>query len=145
MRMSYRSMAGCLLLASFGCGSPNEIAVTGTVTMDDLPLANAVVTFYPEGQTQGLGGTGRTGADGKYTITPARRGKGLDPGEYRVVISRPLRRDGSPADPNVPPIESDARQTLSPVYSQRETSVLKATVSKDQTVHDFPLKSTTTK
>lgn len=129
-----------MLGAALGCGSANDRAVTGTVTLDGQPLANALVTFYPEGKTPGLGGSGRTGADGKYTLTPSRKGQGLAPGEYRVVIRRPLNPDGSPADPNVPPIESQARETLPPTYSQRESSVLKVNVTRDQTVHDFPLR-----
>jgi len=134
------ALAG-MLLAVLGCGSASEVAVRGTVTLDGQPLANALVTFFPEGNTAGLGGSGRTGADGKYTLTPSRKGQALAPGEYRVVIRRPLNPDGSPADPSVPPIESQARETLPPMYSQRESSVLKATVSSDQTTHDFRLDS----
>lgn len=127
--------------AALGCGSGGEQPVTGTVTLDDQPLAGAIVTFYPEGQTPGLGGSGRTGADGKYTLTPSRKGQPVAPGEYRVVIRRPLNPDGSPADPNVPPIESQARESLPPVYSEREHSILTAHVTKEQAVYDFPLKS----
>ncbi len=140
-RTGSRLALAWMLWAALGCSASNEAAVTGTVTLDGQPLANALVTFYPEGKTSGLGGSGRTGADGKYTLTPSRKGQGLALGEYRVVISRPLNPDGSPADPNVPPIESKARETLPPTYSQRESSVLKANVSKDQTVYNFPLES----
>ena len=131
---------GWLLLLALGCGSSDAVVVTGTVTLDGRPLPDALVTFYPEGTTAGLGGSGRTGADGQYTITPSRKGQALL-GTYRVVISRRLRPDGSPADPKVPPIESDARETLPPMYSQREASKLTVTVTRDQTNYDFPLRS----
>jgi hypothetical protein len=140
-RNHWRLVLVWVLWAALGCGASSDVAVTGTVTLDGQPLTNALVTFYPEGKTPGLGGNGRTGADGKYTLTPNRKGQGLAPGEYRVVISRRLNPDGSVADPNVPPIESKARETLPPIYSQRESSKLKANVSKDQTVYDFPLES----
>jgi hypothetical protein len=111
------------------------------VTLDGRPLPGATVWFYPEGSTPGLGGSGRTGLEGKYTLTPARGGAGLPPGEYRVVVSRALRPDGSPPDPHVPPIESDARETLPAVYSNRETTTLRAGVSKEASRYDFALES----
>ncbi len=130
-----------VLITLSGCGSTTGLPVTGTVTLDDQPLPNALIFFYPEGRTAGLGGSGRTGPDGKYELIPAQGRKGIAPGDYKVVISRPLRRDGSPADPNVPPIESDARETLPAIYSDRELSKLSAKVSKEKAVHDFTLRS----
>jgi hypothetical protein len=137
-----RTVCVVLLAAGLsGCGgAAGGVAVTGTVTLDEQPLADAVVTFYPEGETAGLGGAARTGADGRYTLTAA-RGGGLPPGEYTVVISRPLRPDGTPPPPNVPPIESDARETLPATYSSRDASTLKRTVSKDTKSYDFPLRT----
>jgi hypothetical protein len=134
--------AGALFAGTVGCGgSADGIAVTGTVTLDDRPLPHAVVTFYPVGATGGLGGSGKTGPDGAYAVTSARGGRGIAPGEYKVVVSRPLRPDGSPPDPNTPPIESDARETLPARYSDRDASELKAVVSKDATVHTFALQT----
>jgi hypothetical protein len=124
-----------------GCGGASgRVPVTGTVTFNDKPLADAVVTFYPEGDTAGLGGAARTGPDGRYTLTAAQGGDGLHPGEYAVVISRLLRPDGTPLPPNVPPIESDASETLPAAYSSRDASTLKRTVSKDTTSYDFALR-----
>ena len=132
--------AGLLLAGAAGCGgSSDRVAVTGTVTLDGDPLPGAVVTFHPDGATAGQGGSGRTGPDGTYTLTSA-GGAGVPPGAYKVVISRPLRPDGSPPDPGRPPIESDARETLPAVYSSLDATTLTATVSKDTAVHDFPLR-----
>ena len=80
-----------------GCGkSDGGVAVTGTVTTDVQPVKGALVTFYPEGDTPGSGGSGVTGADGRYILVPARGGSGIAPGLYKVTISKPLRPDGSP-------------------------------------------------
>src|SRR5437879_4035780 len=119
----------CLGLA--GCPSADQVPVTGTVTLDGAPLTHPVVTFRPpDPQTPGLGGSAETDKDGKYAIVGARGEKGLPAGEYTVVISRRLRPDGSPADPNVPPIESDAHETLPEKYSDLKATTLRATVSK---------------
>jgi len=136
---------GLLAVALPGCGggSSDAVPITGTVTLDDKPLEGAMVTFHPEGETGGLGGSGRTGPDGKYTLTPARGKDGLPPGGYVVVVNRPLRKDGSLPPPDLPPIESDARESLPAVYSSRTASTLKKTVSKETTTYDIALKSAT--
>jgi hypothetical protein len=97
--------------------------------------------FYPAQGTPGLGGGGSTGPDGKYTVTPARGSGGLPPGAYVVVVSRPLRRDGTPPPPDVPPIESDARESLPAIYSSRQDTQLKATVAKGTPTYDFALRT----
>jgi hypothetical protein len=131
-----------LLCGLVGCGgAAGRVEVTGTVTLDGRPLDGATVTFYPEGQTGGLGGSGRTGPDGRYTLTDARGGTGVLPGEYRVVVSRLLRPDGSAPDPAAPPAESDARETLPAAYHDRDATRLRARVSADARVHDFALQS----
>jgi hypothetical protein len=131
--------AGWLLLGLAGCGSPDGVTVTGRVTLDGRPLPNAEVTFHPLGDTKGLGGSAVTDADGRYELVSARVNKGVAPGEYRVVVSRRLRPDGSPPDPNVPPIESDARETLPAAYSRLDASTLTARVSREKPAHDFAL------
>lgn len=132
-----------LLVFVVGCGSANKLVpVTGTVTLDGKELPNAVLNFHPaNAQTLGLGGGAVTGPDGKYVLDNAQGGKGVAPGEYVVVISRRLRPNGEPADLSVPPMESDARETLPPRYSDREKTILKATVSKENTTQNFALET----
>jgi hypothetical protein len=140
MRLVRFLSAAWLAVVLPACGGSNErVPVTGTVTLDERPLGDALVTFYPTGDTSGLGGSGRTGQDGKYTLTPARGDGGLPTGDYVVVISRPLRPDGSPPLPDEKPIETDARETLSPIYSSRQDSILRAKVTRESPGHDFAL------
>jgi hypothetical protein len=142
MRLVVWLCVGVGLLGVLGCGGPSEsVVVSGTVKLDGQPLSHASVTFVPEGATRGLGGSGRTDAEGRYTLTDARGGKGILPGEYRVVISRPLEKDGSAPDPKVPPIESTARETLPARWSDRTATELRATVSKEGRVHEFTLRT----
>ena len=74
----HRVILSILAALVVGCGS--DPPVGGVVTLDDQPLAHAIVTFKPAGETPGLGGSGRTGADGTFTIVPARDGPGLPAG-----------------------------------------------------------------
>ena len=77
------------LVISTGCTKDlGYRKLTGTVTMDGQPLAGATLTFYADG-TGGEGGSGLTGADGKYEVTAGNSpegGLGLKPGTYKVTI-----------------------------------------------------------
>lgn len=57
-----------------------------------------------------------------------------------MTVSLLLRKDGTPPPPDLPPIESDATERLPAMYSSREASTLKATVSKDTKSYDFDLR-----
>src|SRR4051794_6559010 len=87
--MRVRAMACAWVLAvAAGCGSGAGVPVSGTVRLDDQPLADVVVTFIPDAQTKGPQGTARTGPDGKYELVNAQGKKEMAPGTYRVTISR---------------------------------------------------------
>src|SRR5215204_1838971 len=126
-----------------GCNKsdPSLVPVTGTVTVNDQPLANATVTFIPKDGTPGFGGVGKTDAAGKYTLKGSRDdAPGIPPGEYRVVVSKRLMPDGSevPASDNTPPMNSPARETLPDAYSSMAASTLSATVQPGGGPFDFP-------
>jgi hypothetical protein len=136
-----------ILLVLCGCGKdpnqPDLVPMSGKVLLDDQPLAGADITFIPVGGTKGSGSTGRTDAEGVYKLTAIRGGSGAVPGEYRVVISKRVMSDGSdfPANSKLPPIESPAKETLSPEYSDRQQSKLTATVPAQGETKDFQLKA----
>ena len=67
--------AGVVVLASLaGCGGggPKYVKVSGTVTLDGKPLADAVVQFAPKGskdnQNPGKSSSGYTDANGHYVL-----------------------------------------------------------------------------
>lgn len=137
-------VAGPLALL-WGCNKadPSLVPVTGTVTLNDQPLANATVTFIPKSGTPGFGGVGKTDAVGKYKLAGSRDNEsGIPPGEYRVVISKRLMPDGSdlPANDNTPPMNSPARESLPAAFSSMAASTLSETVRPGMGPIDFPLK-----
>lgn len=137
--------AACSLLLA-GCGgegtNPNLVPVAGTVTLDNQPLAGASITFIPTGATAGQGGTGQTGPDGKYELTHFREGKGVDPGEYSVVVSKMVQRDGSPIPAGtLSAAELDIRESIPQRFSDYNGSSLKATVAPGGATLDFQVTS----
>ena len=138
----FRFLPLCVLVALAGCttGGPALTPVTGTVTLDDKPLAGALVKFFPQGNTEGHGGFAKTGEDGKYEIAPQRlSGKGLLPGEYKVIVSRLLTPDGKPLPPDAKPIETAAIESVPEPYCRLNLTPLKVTVGATPVTLDIPL------
>lgn len=130
-----------------GCGegvtqSDTAIPVAGTITLDGKPLEGAGVTFIPLAADQGQGGVGSTDAEGKYEVTHFRTGKGLEPGEYRVAISKLVMQDGSPIPAGTSSAaELDTKNLLPAKFSDPNSTTLKANVTSDGKPIDFALTS----
>ncbi len=136
-------IVGCLALVIFaGCGDdgPPLHPVTGKVTLEGKPLANAGVMFFPRGSTLGNTCIGITDADGKYSLKPENRGgTGAPEGDFDVTISK--MKDPPPVKPGeAPAAETGAEETLSPKYWDSAKSILKAKVPAGGTTVDFQLK-----
>jgi hypothetical protein len=129
------------VVAAAGCGGERRdvIPVSGTVTLDGRPLGGATVTYRPTGDTPGNGGTAVAGPDGRYAVSGPQGQRGLPPGAYRVSVSLRLRKDGTAPPPDVPPIESDASETLPAWYSDPERTELSVAVDAERP-YDLPLK-----
>ena len=137
-----------------GCSKGKEIPtdlvpVTGTVTLDGEPVAGALVTYIPTGtKTEGVfDAAGETDEQGKYKLmTSEGQAEGATPGEYRVVISKLVKADGSTAKPtkDKSPMQlmlEGAKEVVHPDYSDLAFSKLKATVPQGGGTNDFPLNS----
>ena len=79
-------------MIAVGCGKPGPQVqyVEGVVVLDGEPVADATVVFVPEA-ADGLVATGRTNAEGRFTLTSVRGGKpngGALVGEYAVTFSK---------------------------------------------------------
>lgn len=151
MRFRFVGLAMGAVLLSFavGCGGgrdsslPDLVPVSGTVTLDDKPLAGAMVTFVPVGATRGRSCYGITGADGRYELMENEKNKGAPVGEFAVLVNKWVMPDGSdfPKDSTQSPMDSGARELLPPQYSLDGASTLKATVPASGGTIDFKLTS----
>jgi hypothetical protein len=123
---------GLALLASGGCrGQYSKLAkVSGTVTLDGQPLADALVLFSPVGG--GSQSAGKTDGSGKYTLVYTRGVNGAEVGEHSVSISTFV--EGDPE--NDPPIPEVPERVP---YRYREPSELRATINKGSNTIDFAL------
>ena len=72
-------------LSSVGCGSASN-SVTGIVTLDSEPLAEALVQFTPL-DAEGRIALGKTSADGTYELQSSRDVTDVAAGTYRVTIT----------------------------------------------------------
>lgn len=69
-------------LLSAGCSGKGRLAVSGSVTVDDSPLATGTVSFQPA--EEHLGSAGGSIVAGKFELPAAH---GLKPGQYLVTIT----------------------------------------------------------
>jgi len=82
-----------------GCGGgPSKLAsVSGKVTLDSQPLADALVVFQPEsaGPDGSAGSQGKTNANGEFTLRQVSSDRsGALVGKHRVMISAQQTRAG---------------------------------------------------
>jgi hypothetical protein len=88
-----RAVASLALATLVGCGSDEDnvrlIRVTGTITQNGKPLANAGVSFVPQtGNKDSTPGVDETGPEGNYMVKFKGR-NGVAPGKYKVVVTPP--------------------------------------------------------
>lgn len=115
-----------------GCGGPANVAsVTGTVTLDGQPLADATVTFVPV-EASGTLSRGTTDAVGRYQLVYDSSYNGAAIGEYTVSISTFSSGlpDADPPQPKIPE-KVPAKYNLN--------SELKAAVTGGRNELDFAL------
>ena len=112
-----------LLLASVaGCGPsrPATTRVSGLVTFKGAPVAEADVNFIP---ADGRPASGRTDAEGRFSLSTFVPGDGVLPGEHVVTVSKQVASKSNPDD-----IYQNYVDLLPPQYGSLQTSPLRATV-----------------
>lgn len=131
---------GCLLLLTIvaitGCGTstPGLSKVTGTVTLDGQPLADASVAFNPH--ISGMSSSGRTDTNGRFTLQFSSKHNGAMVGSYKVMIMK----ERQPADNEK---IRDPRQLQLIPFKYSYDTTLTAEVKEGSNTIDFPLASDT--
>jgi hypothetical protein len=102
IREMRRSALGiALLAAAAGCGGEGKIStapVSGVVTLNGAPLANASISFQPiAGGNPGPPSSDQTDEEGNFTLHFADGKEGAVVGKHKVLIST---RKMSPSAPN---------------------------------------------
>lgn len=120
-----------------GCGRPDGLVpVSGTVTMDGVPLEGAFVMFHPQPGVNGNGGNASTDATGKFTMRSPQGKRGIFPGDYSITVSR--RKPTAQQEEQMkeakargrPPMigMEDMPELLPQAYTRPQTSPLRASV-----------------
>jgi hypothetical protein len=112
-----------------GCSKsdrPRVAPVSGTVTYHDQPVEGAQVMFMP---TQGRPATGKTNAEGRFTLSTFGSGDGAILGHHAVTIAKRVPLNDKPYAPE--------RSEVPERYASGATSGLTADVSGNA-ANDFP-------
>jgi hypothetical protein len=105
--MRVRWMVVGALVAALGCGSRQFVPVSGKVTLNGKPLANALVSFNripAEGSIEsGPSAVGTTNQNGEYTLRVSLKQAGALVGKHSVAITAMSSQVSPDSDAPVPP------------------------------------------
>jgi hypothetical protein len=114
----------CLaLLAVVGCGDGNAVGrVTGVVRLDGKPLGHTDVTFWPKDDSALGTYATRSGTDGRFELfRDPRPGSYIKPGRYVALVAKVTP---APAEVEVAAVASNLRNSLPPIYDDKQRSPL---------------------
>jgi len=118
-----------LALGLSGCGS-SKYPVHGTVTLDDgTPLTKGLIVFERVDGGPPVTAQGNVGPDGRYALSTDKRGDGVPPGRYKVLIN-PLELSDLPDEQKTLPFDVK--------YLKYDTSGLECEVRSGE--NDFPIR-----
>jgi hypothetical protein len=123
----YLSLILVIVTGTLGCGGskddPKLGQVSGVVTLDGAPVANAAILFQPP---QGRPSTGKTDANGRYELTYSIHSKGALLGHHTVTITDSDDDDdssGARSKTKIPSIYSSKSSPLSAEINPGENEV----------------------
>jgi hypothetical protein len=123
-------LAVFLVSAAVGCGSGSGVhQVSGKVTLDNEPLPDGDITFFPEAKDAAPEG-GKI-KDGQYKLNKVKSGKNKVVIQARRLVPGKTGPMGEPATEDYIPAR----------YGDKEKTELSVDVSDGKTEHSFPLKS----
>ena len=130
LSLSFVFLSGC----GGGSDTPPLGTVSGVVTLDEKPLADAEVTFQPE---KGRPSLGKTDSEGNYTLAYTVNENGALIGSHQVIITTAVEAF---SDETGAGNDREARPEILPAKYNAQTT-LTAEVKPGANTIDFPLKS----
>ena len=125
--MSRFCFAAALLAAvCSGCSQSDTVPVTGVVTLNGQPAAQAEVLFNPK---TGRMASGITDDQGHFALSTAKPNDGALPGDYTVTLFEYYPPD---KPPKMPPPGQALPSRFPPKYADPATSPLNATVKRGE-------------
>lgn len=92
IRLAFPLSACAFVLAMVsGCGGDNfanPVPVSGKIMFNGNPVEDARVTFHWTGEGDGRSASGKTNAQGEFSLTTFSTGDGAIPGEYTVTVAK---------------------------------------------------------
>ena len=129
-----------LLVTSCGGGGPDLAPVSGKITLDGKPLADATVGFYPLGEHGDVMSSGRTNSNGEYTLKTVKTMQtGAVVGKHRVSIT--LEPDLTGSDAPADKVKAGRPPRLPARYQGLESELTCDVPSGGKTDANFDLKS----
>ena len=111
-----------------------EPTLTGTVRLDDEPLATGSIALEPIDGTPGPGGGGGINKDGKYEIK-----RGLHPGRYRFEIRSTTTIRRQVRNPTIPSELVDEEVSVIPEQYNTKSTLIREVGPGSNVLH-FDLK-----
>lgn len=115
-----------------------EIPITGKITLDGNPLADAEVQFR-NANFATFGGA--TDAAGVYKLWTHDGGEQVCEGPCQVTVSKFVLPAGVTPEPDLSPMVQGGEQVLPRKYWDMDNTMLQADVPKEGGTFDFPLES----
>jgi hypothetical protein len=150
-------LAVCGLVAMTSCGTDDAFgkryAVYGTVTYNESPLENGLISFIPD-DPKGVGASGVI-EKGSYTLSTGGEKDGARPGKYKVTITAKedatakakadFEKEAKGSDPGRIPgqfiakAQAKAKSLIPTGYGDTRTTTLTAEVKEQSNSIDFKL------
>ena len=131
-----RTIISCLfvLLLLTGCGRsglPGLVPAAGIVTLNDVPVEGASVSFSPKSGTPDTrSASATTDKNGKFIATTLDYGDGMSPGEYLILVTKTTTVTSGTLSTDEKKIRDNRQVTnhLPSKYGSKDTTDLTVTI-----------------
>src|SRR5262249_5629365 len=133
-------LALSVILIVFGGGCSNAAVgkITGRVTLDGQPLADAEVVFCPTDNPKSGGNSARTRSDGSFeAYAQPRSGRPMHPGNYLVLVTKLVQKNGavpSAEDTSMLLASGSLHNSLPTKYGEADQSPFKIELKQGENV-----------